>query len=223
MIWLFDYDLTLYGEDERPVLQSLDNRISLFVQKVVGCDFHASHQIRTEYLERFGTTLSGLQAMHQVEPNDFFDFIHETEYLIYPKFSQQKRELLQNLDGPRFVFTNGRSDWSETGMARMGILDCMEGIFGLEQMDWIGKPHESAYEKLENWLKQRLSEKNMEFPRDSRQMVLLDDSIRNLEMAHRRGWTTILVNPQPDKPDWLEYRIAHLLDLPKILPFVNVC
>ena len=33
MVWLFDYDLTLYGEEERFVLDSLDRRIALFVQK----------------------------------------------------------------------------------------------------------------------------------------------------------------------------------------------
>ena len=27
-IWLFDYDLTLYGEEERFVLNSLDHRIA---------------------------------------------------------------------------------------------------------------------------------------------------------------------------------------------------
>jgi putative hydrolase of the HAD superfamily len=31
MVWLFDYDLTLYGAEERCVLNSLDHRISLFV------------------------------------------------------------------------------------------------------------------------------------------------------------------------------------------------
>ena len=28
-IWLFDYDLTLYGEEERHVLDSLNHRITL--------------------------------------------------------------------------------------------------------------------------------------------------------------------------------------------------
>ena len=63
MVWLFDYDLTLYGTEERCVINSLDHRISLFVQKTVGGDFESAHKVRTDYLERFGTTLSGLMAM----------------------------------------------------------------------------------------------------------------------------------------------------------------
>ena len=39
MVWLFDYDLTLYGEEERHVLVSLDRRISAYVQKTSGGTF----------------------------------------------------------------------------------------------------------------------------------------------------------------------------------------
>ena len=74
MVWLFDYDLTLYGTEERCVLDSLDHRISKFVQKTVGGDFESAHKIRTDYLERFGTTLAGLMAMNNTDPDDFFDF-----------------------------------------------------------------------------------------------------------------------------------------------------
>ena len=78
-VWLFDYDLTLYGTEERYVINSLDHRISLFVQKTVGTDFETAHKIRTDYLERFGTTLAGLMAMNQVDPDEFFDFIQENK------------------------------------------------------------------------------------------------------------------------------------------------
>ena len=108
MVWLFDYDLTLYGTEERCVINSLDHRISLFVQKTVGGDFESAHKVRTDYLERFGTTLAGLMAMNNTDPDVFFDFIHEPEYLIYPKKSPEKLALLQSLKGPHFVFTNGR-------------------------------------------------------------------------------------------------------------------
>ena len=151
-VWLFDYDLTLYGAEERHVLDSLDHRISLFVQKTVCGDFESAHKIRTDYLEQFGTTLAGLMAMNGTDPDEFFDFIHEPEYLIYPKNAPEKLALLKSLDGPRFVFTNGRHDWSEAGMAHMGIDSAIDGVFDLKMMDWEGKPHESAYEKMERWL-----------------------------------------------------------------------
>ena len=216
-IWLFDYDLTLYGEEERFVLNSLDHRIAEFVQKTVGGTFESATEIRKDYLHRFGTTLSGLMAMNGTAPDDFFDFIHEPEYLIYPKVSPEKFALLKSLVGHRFVFTNGRGDWSRAGMARMEIAPAIEDVFDLKLMDWEGKPHVSAYEKIENWLVTRgVLEKNA---KDKSQIVLLEDSLRNLEPAHERGWTTILVNPNIQAPNWVDFHIPHLLNLrEKLLP-----
>ena len=213
MVWLLDYDLTLYGAEERCVLNSLDHRISLFVQKTVGGDFESAHKIRTDYLERFGTTLAGLMAMHQVNPDDFFDFIHEPEYLIYPKKAPEKLALLQSLKGPRFVFTNGRHDWSEAGMAHMGIDSAIDGVFDLKLLGWEGKPHESAYDKMEKWLAQKLPAMGFEMPENKREIVLLDDGLRNLEPAHRRGWTTIFVNPASESAPYVDYHIPHLMNL----------
>lgn len=210
-IWLFDYDLTLYGEEERFVLNSLDHRIAEFVQKTVGGTFESATEIRKDYLHRFGTTLSGLMAMNGTAPDDFFDFIHEPEYLIYPKVSFEKFALLMSLVGHRFVFTNGRGDWSRAGMARMEIAPAIEDVFDLKLMDWEGKPHVSAYEKIENWLVARgVLEKDA---KEKSQIVLLEDSLRNLEPAHERGWTTILVNPNIQAPDWVDFHIPHLLNL----------
>lgn len=212
-VWLFDYDLTLYGAEERYVLDSLDHRISLFVQKTVGGDFESAHKIRTDYLEKFGTTLAGLMAMNGTDPDEFFDFIHEPEFLTYPKRAPEKLALLQSLQGPRYVFTNGRHDWSEAGMAHMGIDSAIDGVFDLKLLGWEGKPHESAYLKMERWLARVLPERDLSMPTDKREIVLLEDSLRNLEPAHRRGWTTVLVNPNVEAPAWVDYHIPHLMNL----------
>lgn len=212
-VWLFDYDLTLYGAEERCVLDSLDHRISLFVQKTVGGDFESAHRIRTDYLEKFGTTLAGLMAMNGTDPDEFFDFIHEPEYLIYPKKAPEKLALLQGLQGPRYVFTNGRHDWSEAGMAHMGIDSAIDGVFDLKLLGWDGKPQMSAYEKMERWLARVLPERGLSMPADKREIILLEDSLRNLESAHARGWTTIFVNPCTETPDWVDYHIPHLMNL----------
>lgn len=216
LVWLFDYDLTLYGEEERFVLDSLDRRIALFVQKTVGGDFENATRIRKDYLVRFGTTLSGLMAMNGTDPDDFFDFIHEPEFLTYPKKSPEKLELLRSLDGPRYVFTNGRHDWSEAGMEHMGIRGAIDAVFDLKLMDWEGKPHASAYEKMERWLLAQpaaCAEISREGTVSPRKIVLLEDSLRNLEPAHERGWTTVLVNPNVEAPAWVDFHIPHLLNL----------
>ena len=66
---------------------------------------------------------------------------------------------------------------------------------------------------MEKWLAERLADMGLSMPKDPREIVLLEDSLRNLKPAHRRGWTTIFVNPTPDPPDWVDYHILHLLNL----------
>ncbi len=190
------------------MLNSLDRRIALFVQKTIGGTFEHATEIRKDYLLRFGTTLSGLMAMNGTDPDEFFDFIHEPEHLIYPQKSPEKKSLLLSLKGHRLVFTNGRHDWSEAGMRAMGIRECVEDVFDLKQLDWVGKPHASAYDKMERHL-----EACFGMPKHQSDIVLLEDSLRNLEPAHERGWTTILVNPNVQSPDWVDFHIPHLLNL----------
>ena len=98
-------------------------------------------------------------------------------------------------------------------MAHMGIESAIDGVLDLKQLGWVGKPHDSAYEKAEGWLRQRLPSMGRLMPADSHDIILLEDSLRNLEPAYRRGWTTVYVNPDSNVPDWVDYHIPHLLDL----------
>ena len=66
-IWLFDYDLTLYAESERAVLNSLDRRIALYVQQVANVDYDHAQEIRKRYWKEYGTTLAGLRVRGYAE------------------------------------------------------------------------------------------------------------------------------------------------------------
>ena len=214
-IWLFDYDLTLYAESERAVLNSLDRRIALYVQQVANVDYDHAQEIRKRYWKEYGTTLAGLRAVYGVTPNDFFDFIHQPETLVYPDFAPQKRALLEILKGPKYIFTNGRSDWSRKGSSKMGILDCFKRIVGLEDMNWDGKPQVSAYETMEKVLEYDGVWKKGD---DPSRIVLLDDALHNLRPAHDRGWKTIWINPISKKNNnFTNFHIPNLINLLKIL------
>lgn len=215
-VWLFDYDLTLYAE--RAIIESLDLRISLFVQKTVQCPFEEAVKIRKDYLHRFGTTLAGLRSVHGVLPDDYFDFIHEPEHLTYPVFSLSKLEMLRSIRGSKYVFTNGRSDWSRAGISRMGISECFRKVVGLENLGWEGKPSEGAYEKMEEVL---LADGVFRSGDSLRKIILLDDSLKNLKPAHDRGWTTVWVNADsPENGAFADARISSLMDLPRFLESV---
>ncbi|HOG68452.1 MAG TPA: pyrimidine 5'-nucleotidase [Fibrobacteraceae bacterium] len=213
-IWLFDYDLTLYGEEERHVLDSLDHRITLFVKRTTGVYLEQASEIRKKYWVDYGTTLAGLHAEYQVDPNDFFDFIHLNDGLIFPKKAPQKRILLESIKGKKYVFTNARKDWSDAGLSSMDIADCFDGVMDLKKLDWKGKPSVDAYDKMEAFLKKASINS---FDENPSQIIFLEDSIRNLQEAHERGWTTIFVNATQQKPDWVDYQLDHLQSLKLLL------
>lgn len=210
-IWLFDYDLTLYTSKERYVLESLDKRITAFVQNLLQVSEVEASRIREKYLVEFGTTLAGLRAKHGVDPNAFFDFIHVPEFLIYPPFSLEKKSLLESLPGRKVVFTNGRGDWCERGLQSMGISSCFDRVFDLSCMDWEGKPSESAYEKMEVFLGKLYGTFS------KKDVVFLDDGKRNLPKAKSRGWTTIFVGGTLEE-DLADYSIDSIFELQEIFP-----
>jgi putative hydrolase of the HAD superfamily len=201
--WLFDYDLTLYGDEERHILTALDRNISRFLVVRFGISETEADQLRRQYWQHHGTTLNGLRAHYGIEPDEYFDFIHQGESLPLPVFSQKKRELLLRLPGRRWVFTNARRDWAERGLESMGIRDCFEGIFDISTFDWESKPSLCVYHEVERRI-----------GASSDALVLLDDSTANLTTANRCGWQTVLVHPNSvnDPGDW-NLKIRHILEL----------
>lgn len=208
-VWLFDYDLTLYTYKERFVLDSLDRRIMLFVKAFFGCSEERATEIRRDYLVRFGTTLRGLQVLHGVDPNEYYDFIHRNEGLVYPEFAPRKREILEGLPGTKFIFTNGRRDWSEAGMRSMGIGGAFSGILDVAAMNWLGKPAASAYACAEEFMKRELG-------KAPESVVMLDDAAKNLPGGVARGWLPVLVNPLV--PEGFEgFHVDSLFELPDLV------
>lgn len=202
-IWLFDYDLTLYGSEEAEVLWSLDRNITKFVETHLGLSTSAADSLRRDYCARFGTTLGGLRALHGVQPHDYFDFIHAGESLQMPAADPRKRELLLSLPGECWVFTNARSDWAERGLESMGIRDCFQGILDIQSFQWDSKPNPQVYAQVES----RVGAQGA-------RLILLEDKAENLGPAHARGWRTVYVHPNADSSLFpCDVRIAHLLDL----------
>jgi len=180
VIWLFDYDLTLYGMDEFHVLGSLDQNITRFVMQHLSLAKDAADSLRQEYCVRFGTTLGGLSALHAVTPQEYFDFIHQGDNLKMPRPAVELRAWLQDLPGSCWVFTNARSDWAERGLHAMGIRDCFAGIIALEHLNWVGKPASTVYPLVEQIVQA-----------SGRDIVFYDDKLSNLQPARDRGWTTV--------------------------------
>ncbi len=220
-IWLFDYDLTIYDATERFVLDSLDKKITQYVKKALQVSTAEASKIREQYLQQYGTTLAGLRALHGTEPDDYFDFIHQKEGLIYPAFAKEKSEMLKKLPGHKIIFTNGRGDWTSAGLKSMGIEDCFETIIDLKMLHWVGKPHAVAYEFVEKFLRQKYGEESFK----KSKIILIDDAEKNLKPAKEKNWKTVwtaLPSQKSSEDFQADFQISSILELQTVFQKLSV-
>ena len=68
--WVFDLDNTLYPS-ECNLFAQVDQRMGAFVAKYLGVPEPYARHLQKSYYRQFGTTLSGLMAIHKMEPKPF--------------------------------------------------------------------------------------------------------------------------------------------------------
>lgn len=144
-----------------------------------------ANYLRRDFCTRYGTTLAGLRAKFGTCPQEFFDFIHTPEGLLYPAPNSALQDLLLKLPGRRYIFTNGRRDWVEPGLIAMGLQNLFLDIFDIAFFGWDNKPNAGPYAQVESHLGEKPG-----------QIVFFDDCPENLLPAKARGWTTVYIGPK---------------------------
>lgn len=146
-MFIFDLDNTLYPPEVN-LWRIVDARIERFVQERLEVDPVAARKIRKDFLREFGTTLRGLMRYHDVSPGEYLEYVHDVPVpeIVLPR--PGLRRMLSGLPGSRVVFTNGSESYARRVLDALGVLDLMEGIYGIEFMEYIAKPSPYPYAKL---------------------------------------------------------------------------
>ncbi len=146
-LFIFDLDNTLYPP-EVTLWRIVDARIEEYVREKLGTDSETACRVRKEFLAEFGTTLRGLMHYHDVSPADYLEFVHDVPIpeIVPPR--PELREMLSGLPGRCVVFTNGSQDYARRVLDALGVSGMMEGIYGIEFMEYIAKPSPYPYAKL---------------------------------------------------------------------------
>jgi putative hydrolase of the HAD superfamily len=195
-VWIFDLDNTLYSADSH-FFPQMDLRMGGFIANLLGIEYDEAKVIQKNYFVKYGTTLSGLMADHNVEPESFLDYVHDVDLSPIshrPKLSQQ----ISKLNGKKFVFTNGSLNHGQRLLEHLKMDHLFEGVFGVGQSGYIPKPQQRAYDSF-------ISHFNV----DPTKAVMIDDMARNLTPAHKMGIKTVWL--QTDSP-WagIDYSAKHL-------------
>ncbi len=209
--WVFDMDDTLYPRDQglMPLVQA---RINAYVVEAVGLDPDSAGVLQRQFLDEHGTTLAGLMANYTIEPEHFLHDVHDV-----PMDGLEPNPLLRDqllrLPGRRFVFTNGAREYAGRVLEQLGVTDCFDGVFAIEDADLTPKPAPSTYRRM-----------IQRFGFEPRSAAFFEDTPRNLEAAKALGMATILIGDGHGKPlgDHIDHIAPDLLDFLTELTFKDV-
>lgn len=180
-LFIFDLDNTLYPR-ELPIWRMVDDRIERYVVERLGTDAESARRVRMDFLAEYGSTLRGLMRHHGVRPADYLEYIHDVPVPELVPARPDLQEMLSGLPGRCVVFTNGSWDYARRVLSALGVEGRMEGIYGIEFMEYIAKPSPYPYAKLLRAAGTRAEDS-----------CFCEDSRRNLLPAHEMGMFTVLV------------------------------
>jgi pyrimidine 5'-nucleotidase len=202
----FDLDDTLYPASSG-LWAAIRERMNAYMQRLIDLPIPDIVCLRQSYLEKYGTTLRGLQAHYKVDADEYLAFVHDLplEKFIHPDPSL--RTLLLSLPQHRWVFTNADTNHANHVLNILGITDCFEGIIDIRAIDFACKPEKIAYQRA----------LALAGDDDPSHCVIFDDALRNLSPAREMGFYTILVGKDGTEP-LVDQAITSLHELRVCMP-----
>jgi len=183
--WIFDLDNTLYNAGVS-FFDQIDRKMTEFISRYLALDPTEARMIQKDYLAEYGTSLSGLMAVHGMDPAEFLDYVHDVDLsLLAP--DPLLRQKIDALPGRKFIYTNGSRSHARNVAGHLNLFDLFDGSFGIEDGDYIPKPKRSPYIKFCDV-----------FDIDPSTAIFFEDGIRNLEVPKHMGMTTVLITSDAD-------------------------
>jgi putative hydrolase of the HAD superfamily len=204
-LFVFDLDNTLYPPHVH-LWKVVDSRIERYVQERLAVDPQTAGRVRKDFLQEFGTTLRGLMHHHGVSPDEYLEFVHDVPISEIVPPRPELTVMLSSLPGRRVVFTNGSESYARRVLSALGVSDLMDGIYGIEFMEYVAKPSPYPYRKL--------LRANGTNPEDS---LFCEDLRENLFPARELGMFTVWVGGREEEFP-AHAVIEDVCDLPRILP-----
>ena len=195
--WLFDLDNTLYSGDTK-VFDQVDKKMSKFISEKLKVNEAEAKKIQKNYFHEYNTTLNGMIKNHDIDANEFLEFVHDVNLDFL-----QKDEFLENqinkLNGKKIIFTNGSKAHAANVTKKIGIDKLFDGVFDIVDSDFYPKPSMKPYKKIiENY--------NIE----PEYCIFFEDIARNLKPAHELGMKTVWIK---NKEPWAaEYSDAEFIN-----------
>jgi len=183
--WVFDLDNTLYPPHVR-LFDQIERRMTQYVMDILRVDRARADHLRHKYWREHGTTLAGLMREHDIDPAPYLIDVHDIS------FDKLERDEALNarisaLPGRKIVYTNGSAPYAGRVIAKRGLTDAFDAVYGVENAGYLPKPDSRAFDAI--------------FALDGlepNQAAMFEDDIRNLQAPHAMGLRTVHVSPEPE-------------------------
>ena len=161
-------------------------------------------KIQKSYFEEYNTTLNGMIKNHEIDADEFLNFVHDIDVDFLKKDLDLAKQL-ERLDGKKIIFTNGSRAHALNVTKRIGIDQLFDGIFDIKDCEFIPKPSKEPYKKLvEN------------YKIEPQYCIFFEDIARNLKPAFEMGMKTVWIkNDEPwaakfSDSDFINYKTDKL-------------
>src|SRR4051794_29216660 len=144
--WIFDLDNTLYPASCN-LFDQIHRRMGEFIAGLLDVDLDEAKRLQKTYFREHGTTLRGLMTVHNIDPRDFLDHVHQIDLAPVPPDAALAAALAA-LPGRKLVFTNGTVKHAENILAHLGIEGHFAGTFDIEACAYVPKPDPAGYDAL---------------------------------------------------------------------------
>jgi putative hydrolase of the HAD superfamily len=190
--WVFDLDNTLY-HPSAGLFAQMDVRFAAYVMRITGLDQTRALRLAHEYWEHHGSTLAGLMAEHDIDPDEFLADVHDIDITHLTDDPALDRALAQ-LDGRKIVYTNGSSHHAKRVLAARGLTSHFDAVYGVEHANYRPKPGADAFTTI--------------FARDGvtpTTAAMFEDEARNLAVPHDLGMRTVHVHETPQQATFIHH------------------
>ncbi len=201
--WIFDLDNTLYSGDTK-VFDQVDKKMSKFISEKLNVSLEEAKKIQKNYFHEYNTTLNGMIKNHEIDANEFLEFVHDVD-LDFLKEDKLLKQEISNLNGKKYIFTNGSKAHAANVTKRIGIEKLFDGVFDIVESDFIPKPSIEPYKKIIE-----------KFKIEPQYSIFIEDIARNLKPAHELGMKTVWIkNDEPwaakfSDSDFINYKTDNL-------------
>ena len=195
--WVFDLDNTLYPPHMR-LFDQIEVLMTDYVVQAIGVDRAEADRLRSHYWREYGTTLAGLMAEHDLDPDPYLHAVHQVD-MSHMDPDTELAAHIRSLPGRRIVYTNGSAPYAERVLEVRGLSGLFDAIYGIEHAGYRPKPQKSAFEAI--------------FTRDgidATKAAMFEDDPRNLAAPHAMGMRTVHVAPEPHEADHIHHHTDDL-------------